>query len=265
MSNKTAMITGGCRGIGLAISRKLLAEGYQVSILGTARIEKVEPVLDQLRQIGNVLYLPGNLAITGDRQAYLESTLTRFGQIDLLVNNAGVAPDQRLDLLEMSEASYDRVMEINLKGPLFLSQIVARAMLQQPDPAAGPDMPPQSRRPRGMIINIGSVSAETISLNRSEYCLSKNGMAMMTRLFAARLADQRIFVYEIRPGIIDTDMTAGARAKYDDLIEQGEFPIRRWGQPQDVADAVALLASGGLSYSTGDVLNVDGGFHIRRL
>lgn len=265
MSNKTAMVTGGCRGIGLAISRRLLTEGYQISILGTARIEKVEPVLDQLRQLGTVLYLPGNLAVTGDRQAYLESTLTRFGHIDLLVNNAGVAPDPRLDLLEMSEASYDRVMEINLKGPLFLSQIVARAMLQQPDTMSAPDVSAPLRRARGMIINIGSISAETLSLNRSEYCLSKNGMAMMTRLLAARLADKGIYVYEVRPGIIDTDMTAGARAKYDDLIEQGVFPIRRWGQPQDVADAVALLASGSLRYSTGDVLQVDGGFHLRRL
>jgi len=173
-----------------------------------------------------------------------------------LVNNAGGAPLVRADVLEMSEESYDRVMAINLKGPVFLSQLVARQMLRQPGRPDGL---------RGTIVVISSVSADTVSLSRAEYCLSKAGLGMLTQILAARLAEDRIPVYEVRPGIIQTDMTAGVRQLYDQQIAAGVFPMRRWGQPGDVADAVALLASGQLRYSTGECLHVDGGFHIRRL
>ena len=282
MKIKTAMITGGCRGIGLAVSRQLVREGYNVSIMGTSRGEKVQPVIDELRQKGKVLYTVGDISSGGDRMSFLDATLARFGSVDLLVNNAGVAPEVRADLLDVSEESYDRVMTINLKGPFFLSQIVARQMLRQTQArqtkvsqtgehvpeTAGNNAGSSAARDaeiNGLIINISSVSADIISLNRGEYCLSKTGMSMMTRLFAARLAGSGVLVYEIKPGIIETDMTAGVRQKYDQLIEQGQFPIARWGQPEDLAEAVSLLISGKLRYSTGDCLHVDGGYHIRQL
>lgn len=259
MNQKVAMVTGGCRGIGRAISETLLAEGFALSILGTARAEKVQAVLDEFRLHGPVLYASGDLADVGDRESYLKGTLARFGRVDLLVNNAGVAPESRSDLLHMSEESFERVLMVNLKGPLFLSQQVARTMLEQ---EGEPHWPGALR---GMMINIGSISAEAVSLNRGEYCLSKSGLSMMTRLFAARLAAEAIPVYEIRPGIIESDMTAKVKQKYDALIEEGVFPMPRWGRPEDVARAVSLLVSGKLSYSTGEIIHVDGGFHLRRL
>ncbi|NUQ03023.1 MAG: 3-ketoacyl-ACP reductase, partial [Anaerolineae bacterium] len=178
------------------------------------------------------------------------------GAVDLLVNNAGVAPRRRADLLETSEESYDEVMAINLKGPFFLSQRIAREMIRARE--AGRAGAPK-------IINIGSISAYTSSISRSEYCLAKAGMGMMTQLFADRLAQQGINVYEVRPGIIATDMTEGVTEKYDRLIADGLTPIRRWGQPEDVARIVAALADDVLPFSTGEVINVDGGFHMRRL
>ena len=248
---KTAMITGGSRGIGLAISRQLQRDGFAVSILGTTPPERLADVLSNLTSGGPVRYTCGSIADAADRQTYVEATLRAFGRIDLLVNNAGVAPLERNDMLDMSEESYDRVMAINLKGPVFLSQLAARQMLQQPE--------------KGMVINIGSISSDTASINRAEYCLSKAGVSMLTRLLAVRLASEDIPVYEVSPGIIQTDMTAAVQAKYDALIGQGLLPISRWGQPEDVAVAVSLLASGRLAYSTGECLHVDGGFHLRRL
>ena len=248
---KTAMITGGCRGIGLAISQQLQEDGYALSILGTSPADKLAEVLAGLSSRGPILYTCGNVADASDRQAFFAETMRVFGRIDLLVNNAGVAPLVRADVLDMSEESYDRVMGINLKGPVFLSQLAARQMLLQ--------------EAKGMVINIGSISSDTASINRAEYCLSKAGVSMLTQLLAVRLANDGIPVYEVRPGIIQTDMTAGVQSRYDQLIEQGLLPIRRWGQPEDVARAVSLLASGRLGYSTGDCLNVDGGFHLRRL
>lgn len=248
---KTAMITGGSRGIGLAISRQLQRDGFAISILGTTPPERLADVLGKLTSGGPVRYTCGNIANAADRQAYVDATLQAFGRIDLLVNNAGVAPLERTDMLDMSEESYDRVMAINLKGPVFLSQLVARQMLQQPE--------------KGMVINIGSISSDTASINRAEYCLSKAGVSMLTQLLAVRLASEAIPVYEVSPGIIQTDMTAAVQAKYDALIGQGLLPISRWGQPEDVAAAVSLLASGRLAYSTGECLHVDGGFHLRRL
>ncbi len=274
MKTKTAMVTGGCRGIGLAVSRQLVLEGYNLSIMGTSKGEKVQPVIDELRQKGKVLYVSGDIRSGGDRSAYLDATLAKFGSVGLLVNNAGIAPEVRADLLEMSEESYDRVMATNLKGPFFLSQIVARQMIRQAENNQSEGQTAEADQAaktadnsgiNGLIINISSVSADVVSINRGEYCLSKTGLSMMTRLFAARLAGKGIPVFEIKPGIIETDMTAGVKQKYDHLIEQGQFPIARWGKPEDLAEAVSLLISGKLRYSTGDCLHVDGGYHIRQL
>jgi NAD(P)-dependent dehydrogenase (short-subunit alcohol dehydrogenase family) len=205
---------------------------------------------------GPALLVQADIALTADRERLLAETLSAFGRIDLLVNNAGVGPRQRVDLLEITEASYDEVMAVNLKGPFFLAQATARAMIALT--RAG-----TVREPK--IVNIGSISAYTASVNRAEYCISKAGVGMMTALFADRLAGEGIHVYEIRPGIIETDLTSIAKAKYDALIAGGLTPIRRWGQPQDVAAAVVALAEGFLPFSTGEVINVDGGFHLRRL
>jgi NAD(P)-dependent dehydrogenase (short-subunit alcohol dehydrogenase family) len=179
-----------------------------------------------------------------------------FGKIDLLVNNAGVAPKERLDLLNMTEESLDYVLDINLKGTLFLTQLVANQMIYTIKSG-------KTDNPR--IINISSISAYTASINRGEYCIAKAGVGMLTKLFADRLAEYGILVYEIRPGIIATDMTSTVKDKYDDLIDNGLTPIKRWGMPEDVANAVSALCSNNFLFSTGEVINVDGGFHIRRL
>ena len=200
-------------------------------------------------------YFRGDLGVGSDRDGFVEFALRRFGRIDGLVNVAGIAPRQRLDLLEMTEESFDTVMGINLRGTMFLTQAAARAMLRN-EPEGGV---------RGYICNISSVSAYTASVNRGEYCVSKAGVSMLTELFAARLAGEGILVNEVRPGIIATDMTGPVREKYDRMIEGGLLPLKRWGKPEDVADAVYVLCSGALPYVTGQVLDVDGGFHIRRL
>ncbi|HWP40934.1 MAG TPA: 3-ketoacyl-ACP reductase, partial [Tepidisphaeraceae bacterium] len=189
----------------------------------------------------------------------VDETIATFGRIDLLVNNAGVAPDVRADILDASEQSFDRLISINLKGPYFLTQLVARRMIQQlSDPNC------TVRDPK--IVTISSISAYTASVNRGDYCIAKAGLAMMTALYAARLAEYGINVYEIRPGVIQTDMTGPVKEKYDKLIfEQDLTPIRRWGQPDDVARAVVAIATDLLPFSTGEVINVDGGFHLRRL
>ena len=252
-----ALVTGGARGIGLAITRQLLKEGVGVSILGTSPQEKVAPVLRDLRTGQSpVLYFSGSLADRGDRERYVAGSVEAFGRIDSLINNAGVAPKVRTDLLSMTEESFTQVLDINLKGMLFLTQAVARRMVGQ-EPAEGR---------RGVIVNVSSMSAYVSSVSRGEYCISKAGVSMVTALFADRLAEEGIGVFEVRPGIIATDMTAAVTEKYDRFFaESGQVPIARWGTPEDVAGAVSLLISDKLRYSTGDVLNVDGGYHIRRL
>ncbi|MCA9949108.1 MAG: 3-ketoacyl-ACP reductase, partial [Anaerolineales bacterium] len=205
---------------------------------------------------GQGIVVQANIADSVDRERLITETTTAFGRIDLLVNNAGMAPRRRLDILETTEASYDEVMAVNLKGPFFLTQQVANQMIAMQQ--AGTIMQPK-------IINIGSISAYTSSPNRGEYCISKAGMGMMTTLFADRLAGEGINVYEIRPGIIETDMTGAVKEKYDHLIADGLTPIRRWGQPDDIAQAVVALAEGSFPFSTGEIINVDGGFHFRRL
>lgn len=200
-------------------------------------------------------YFSGNLADGGDRKALVTEALAFLGKIDILVNVAGVAPKVRNDILEMTEESYDRVMDINTKGTMFLSQAVAKEMLKNP----------REDGIKGYIVNISSMSAYTSSTSRGEYCISKAGVSMVTKLFADRLADEGILVNEIRPGIIMTGMTATVKEKYDNLIGGGLLPIKRWGKPEDIADAVYVLCSGQLKYVTGQSIDVDGGFHIQRL
>lgn len=257
MNNRVALITGGSRGIGLGIAAKLAAAGIAIAVVGTKDAQQVEENLRALRQYGSpVLYVKGDIADSADREHIVGACADRFGKIDILVNNAGVAPRQRLDILETTEESMDYVLNINLKGTFFLSQLIANRMVQWTEKKL-------LSSPR--IINISSISAYANSLNRSEYCLSKAALSMMTQLFAERLAGYGIYVYEIRPGIIATDMTAAVKDRYDRLIEGGLTPIKRWGYPEDVANAVVALCSELFTFSTGDVLNVDGGFHIRRL
>ncbi len=211
---------------------------------------------------GKALIVQADVGSAEDREAMVQQTLDRFGRLDVLVNNAGVAPKVRADLLEMGEESWDWVLDKNLKGPFFLSQRVAKHWVEQGS---------VDESPGRMIVNVGSISAYTASINRGEYCVSKAGMAMMTKLFAHRLAEvgtRGIPVYEIRPGVIATDMTDAVQAKYDALIIEAERPItlmRRWGQPDDIAKAVGALVRGDFPYSTGEVINVDGGFHVEVL
>jgi NAD(P)-dependent dehydrogenase (short-subunit alcohol dehydrogenase family) len=252
MSERVALVTGAGRGIGRAIALELARAGWAVVVNYRGNAEAAAETGQAIAALGKAVeVVQCDVAVVDERAHLVARTLARFGQIDLLVNNAGMAPRQRADLLEMSEASYDEVMAANLKGPFFLTQTVARAMIER---GAG-----------GAIINIGSISAYTSSTNRGEYCISKAGMAMMTALYADRLAAHGIGVYEVRPGVIATDMTAGVQARYDRLIEEGLTPIQRWGQPEDVARAVVVIAAGELPFSTGEVINVDGGFHLRRL
>lgn len=204
-----------------------------------------------------VRYVLGDISQPADRKRIVDDTLKNHGRIDVLVNNAGVAPKERLDILKTTEESFDYVLGTNLKGTFFLTQAVANVMCRRP-PDRQEDVPP-------MIINISSISAHTASMTRGEYCISKAGVSMTTALFAQRLAEFGIKVYEIRPGIIDTDMTFNVRDKYSEMIANGLTPIRRWGEPEDVARAVGMLCEGYLNFSTGEVINVDGGFHLRKL
>lgn len=251
---QTAIITGASRGIGEAIANRLYNDGYRLVIF--ARSETTSLIEKHGWDSQRVLCVQGDIADPQHRAALVTQTVERFGRIDVLVNNAGVAPKVRNDLLEMTEESFDFVVGINVKANLMLTQLVAKQMIHQ--------APIHGRK--GTIVNISSCSAYATSPNRGEYCVSKAGVAMLTQLFAHRLAAEEIPVFEIRPGIIATDMTAGVTEKYNTLIfEQDLLPIARWGQPEDVADGVSLLCDNRLRYATGEVLNIDGGFHIQRL
>jgi 3-oxoacyl-[acyl-carrier protein] reductase len=254
-----SLVTGAGRGIGRGIAIELARLGHAVIINYAGNAAAAEECLGLVREAGgDGRIIRADIASREDRERLLKETVESYGRVDLLVNNAGVAPDVRADILEASEASFDRLIEINLKGPYFLTQQVARRMIAQIKEGISGFGPPA-------IITITSVSAYTASVNRGDYCISKSGLAMMTALYAARLAEHGINVYEIRPGVIATDMTAGVQEKYDKLIEQGAWPIKRWGRPEDVGRAVAAIARGDLPYSTGEVINVDGGFHLRTL
>jgi 3-oxoacyl-[acyl-carrier protein] reductase len=253
MNEKVALITGAARGIGRAIAVALAKEKWRVAVNYRENADAAQEALRLVESVGGSgIVVQADIADAADRARLVAQTLEAFARIDLLVNNAGMAPRERMDLLDMTEASYDEVMATNLKGPLFLTQLVALKMIE-------------CNSGHAKIINIGSLSAYTSSVNRGEYCLSKAGVGMMTALFANRLAGYGINVYEVRPGIVRTDMTGAVREKYDRMVAEGLTPISRWGEPEDVARAVVALAQGCLPFSTGEVINVDGGFHLRRL
>ena len=253
-SAPVALVTGASRGIGQAIANALAEDRCHVAI---ADVLDAGDTVAMVEARGfEALAIACDISSSADRAAAVQQIRDRFGRLDVLVNNAGVAPKQRADLLEASEESFDRLMRINLKGPYFLTQLVARWMVEQRQER--PDDPMS-------IVNISSISAYTASPSRGEYCVSKAGVSMMTKLFAVRLAEHNINVYEIRPGIVATDMTAPVKEKYDKLIAEGLTPIRRWQQPEDIARAVLVATSGMLPVSTGEVINVDGGFHLRQL
>lgn len=264
---KTAIVTGGNRGIGFGIARCLARDGWRLAVCATREESACAEALAALRGTGTeVLYCRMNVADAGARTAALHSILERFGEIHLLVNNAGVAPSERLDVLETTEESFERVLRINLQGPFFLTQSVARIMARQQERRKDDAGNTEGKAPPAMsIVNISSISATVASISRGEYCISKAGVGMATKLWAARLAPLGIGVYEVRPGIIRTDMTAAVREKYDALIAEGLIPQRRWGTPDDVGTTVAALASGAFPYSTGQVVLVDGGQTIERL
>ena len=253
---KTAVVTGSSRGIGYAIARQLGLDGFNVVIVATGSREKNIDAIRRLEEEGiTVGYVQANVADHDDRLRIVSESVQLFDRIDVLVNNAGVAPLVRADLLEMTEESFDRVVGINTKGNMFLTQAVARQMIAQE---------PIEKR-KGVIVNISSCSSVVSSTSRGEYCVSKAGISMLTTLFADRLASEGILVHEVRPGVIATDMTSAVQAKYDRLIEDGLFPIARWGTPEDVAGAVSALVSDKFLYTTGNYIDVDGGFHIKRL
>lgn len=253
---KTAIITGGSRGIGLGISKQLGLDGYNIVIVSRASFETYTDTLKYF-DINNIdyLYISADISDISKHQEIVDKTIEKFKTIDILINNAGVAPNQRADLLEMSEESFDRVFAINTKSNMFLTQCVAKQMIKQP----------LNGKKRGTIVNVSSCSATVSSTNRGEYCVSKAGIAMLTKLYADRLASENILVHEVRPGVIETDMTSGVKEKYDNLFSNGTFPIARWGTVEDVSGVVSALCSDKFLYTTGNFIDVDGGFHIQRL
>jgi NAD(P)-dependent dehydrogenase (short-subunit alcohol dehydrogenase family) len=254
---KVALVTGAGRGIGLGIAKCLAAEECDIAVCDIHPEKTVRDVLDELRTLGaDVLYCLADVSDKEARAQMLSGIRQRFGRLNVLVNNAGVAPKVRADILEATEESFEWVMRINLQGPYFLTQEVANWMLEQKRDAGEFE---------GYIVNISSISATVASPSRGEYCISKAGVSMATQLWAARLGEYDIPVYEIRPGVISTDMTKGVRAKYDKLISEGLMIQSRWGTPQDVGKAVAMLVRGDLGYSTGQVIMVDGGMTVQRL
>lgn len=254
---KVAIVTGAARGIGNGIAYQLATEGYDIAILDVFAQDDVTENVDRVIKAGaELLYFKGDLAKTEDRLDFVKEVMNKYGRIDVLVNNAGVGPKVRMDILQTTEESFDFVMNINVRGTYFLTQAVANEMIKCKETLK--DCNPK-------IVNISSMSAYTSSTSRGEYCISKAGVSMITKLFADRLAEYEINVYEIRPGIIYTPMTEVVRAKYDKLIAEGISPIKRWGYPEDIASVVSAFVSGKFPFSTGDVINVDGGLHIQRL
>ncbi len=254
---KVALITGGSRGIGMGIAKELAQQGFDLAINGVRDEILVDEALKTLRAMdADVVYCQGDISAVADRESILQKVKEHFGRLNILVNNAGIAPKERLDILEATEESFDRVISTNLKGTYFLTQQTANWMIEQKKSNAAFS---------GCVITISSISATVASTNRGEYCISKAGLSMVTQLFAVRLGEFDIPVYEIRPGIIDTDMTAGAKEKYDKLIAAGLCVQPRWGFPEDVGKAVGALAQKNFPYSTGQVIMVDGGLILQRL
>jgi NAD(P)-dependent dehydrogenase (short-subunit alcohol dehydrogenase family) len=255
--SKTALITGASRGIGFGIAEALAKEGYDLAINGVRDEKEALPALEALRQHKvKVIYCQGNIGNASDREKILAKAFSGFTAVNVLVNNAGVAPKVRMDLMDLTEEAFDYLLDINLKGTFFFTQQVAKRMI---------DAKKKNKNYDATIITITSISAEVASVNRGEYCISKAGLAMMTKLFATSLADFEIPVYEVRPGIIETDMTAGVKEKYDKLINDGLTLEKRWGKPEDIGRVVAALSRGDIPYATGQVVNADGGMNVRRL
>lgn len=254
---KVALVTGGSRGIGLGIAKCLANNGFDLAINGMRAEEDTADSLEALRSLGaEVLYCRGDVSDAEKRQGIFDVISEKFGRLNVLVNNAGVAPKERKDILEATEESFDYVLKTNLNSVYFLSQTAANWMIAQKK------LDPEFQ---GSIINVSSISATIASVNRGEYCVAKAGMSMATQLFAVRLGEYNIPVYEVRPGIIATDMTSGVKEKYDKLLSEGLCVTSRWGLPEDVGLAVASLATGNFPYSTGQVIMVDGGLSIPRL
>ncbi len=254
---KIAIVTGSRRGIGLATVKKLMSDGYTAVLCDVVEKEEVKDLLAELNRHGEADYFRCDISVPEDREALMDAVVEKYGRIDALVNNAGVACKQRLDILETTVESVERLLRINLEGTFFMCQAGAKRMIAMKK-AGLPDYSPH-------IVNIASMSSYTSSVSRGEYCMSKAGISMVTKLFADRLAEENISVFEVRPGIIMTDMTAVVKEKYEKLIAEGVTPIRRFGQPEDVANCVSAACSGLLDFGTGTVLNADGGFHIQRL
>ncbi len=250
LQGKVAIVTGALRGIGRATAMRLASAGCRVAITDLRAPEAAAEDLAALTPLG-IRYFQSNAGVQAEREALIAGVVEAFGRVDILVNNAGMAPRVRLDTLETTEESMDLLMAVNMKGPFFLCQLAAKQMIKQ---GGG-----------GTIVNVASCSSYMVSVNRAEYCISKAAVSMATQVFAARLAGEGILVYEVRPGIIKTDMTAAVQEKYDKLFAQGITPMPYWGLPENVAEAVCVLAEGRLPYSTGEVINVDGGLHIPRL
>jgi 3-oxoacyl-[acyl-carrier protein] reductase len=254
---KVALITGGSRGIGLGIARHLALRDFNLAINGVRDPAMVDKLIEELKSHGTeVNYYQGNISDAEDRRQIVSNVKAEMGRIDILVNNAGIAPKERKDILETTEESFDHVLGVNLRGTFFLTQLVANMMIGQKK---------ENTETFNCIINVTSISATIASVNRGEYCISKAGTGMVTALFATRLGEFDIPVYEIRPGIIKTDMTAGVKEKYDKLLENDLCIQARWGEPDDVGKVAASLAEGNFPYSTGQVIMVDGGLSLPRL
>lgn len=254
---KVAIITGSGRGIGRGIAVLLAQAGWTIVINDFGNPEPPKETLQMVQDAGSEgLIVMANITVAAERERILKETLDAYGRLDLLVNNAGIGPRVRMDMLEIGEESMYEVLGVNLVAPYFLTQIAAKAMI---------DLIAKGTIEHPKVVNIGSMSAYTSSTSRAEYCISKAGVAMNTLLYADRLAEHGINVYEIRPGIIQTPLTEIVKDKYDKLIAEGITPIKRWGQPEDVAKAILAIAEGYLPFSTGQIIDVDGGFHIHRL
>jgi NAD(P)-dependent dehydrogenase (short-subunit alcohol dehydrogenase family) len=246
-----ALVTGGTRGIGLGIARALAADGWTLALCGVRPLDQVGDTIGSFN--GKAEYFQCDVSSRADRERMVDAVKTRWGSVDALVNNAGRAPRVRADILEAEEDNFEWLLRTNLQGPYFLTQSIVRQMLTNQSPASR------------SIVFVTSVSAEMVSTMRGDYCVSKAGLAMTAQLFAARLASAGIQVYEVRPGVIATDMTAPVREMYDQRIANGLVPEGRWGQPEDVGRVVAALVRGDAPYATGSVIHVDGGLTIHRL
>lgn len=257
LGNPVALITGASRGIGRGIALRLAQEGYAVVVNYLRSQEKADELVAEIEACcGSAVAIQADVGVAADRKRLVQESLARFGRLDVLVNNAGITSPGRRDILEATEEGWDEVFATNLKGPFFLAQAAANEMLKLIEAKI---------MERGTIVNISSISALAVSVNRADYCIAKSALQMMTWLFADRLAPHNINVFEVCPGIIASDMTEPVKQKYDELIAGGLTPIRRWGQPEDVAAAVAALVRGDIPFCTGERIHVDGGFHIRRL